>query len=91
MVFAASLSTRTLSYFVLASVCVFLLFSKDCIEQSFPVSPSIQTIHTVAADAQSIQNSTLGVRILFLKVNTLRLTSHESVPAYFRHSSPRPA
>ena len=61
MALAAALSARFLSFVAFAFVCVFLLFSKDCIEHSFPLSPSTQTEHTVPADVDSVHNSTLGV------------------------------
>lgn len=70
MAFAIAPNARLLSYFALAFVCVFLLFSKDCIEQSFQLSP---TAHTVSANTQlSIDNSTLGVRYLFLSLEKVK-------------------
>ncbi|KAF6233236.1 hypothetical protein HO173_008525 [Letharia columbiana] len=58
MAFTAVLSARVLSYLVFAAVCVFLLYSRNCIEQSVPLSPNG---HAVPVDAHSIHNFTLGL------------------------------
>ncbi|CAF9939067.1 hypothetical protein IMSHALPRED_001194 [Imshaugia aleurites] len=71
MAFVAALNARFLCYVAFASVCVFLLFSKDWIEQSFQQGPPT----VVPANAHKIHNSTLGVRQTALKAKILQLTN----------------